>query len=58
MDVYILGAVCLLLCLWIVYLQFKIKTLVHIIIEIAEGKTVIEANRMTRTIRVTRKTEG
>ena len=58
MDVIILGVVCLGLCLWVMYLQFKIKILIRMIIEIAEGKTTIEANKVTRTIRITRDGES
>jgi len=54
MDVYILGVVCLGLCLWVLHLQFKIKIMCGILVDIATGETVIEANEDTRTIRITR----
>lgn len=52
MDVIILGVVCLVLCLWVLYLQFKIKIMTGILIDIAVGETVLVANKATRTIQI------
>jgi len=59
MDVYILGVVCVGLCLWVMYLQNRLRKLYSIlndttdlIIDMAEGKAEVHVNRTDRVITV------